>query len=114
MVLGVGVGVSIDTREVSHQYEYDNGNEHVIKSFFFVFVMHNGFKLNQDENHDSIQQVNLHLSGINPWTIYAYVVIPNNSNTNNQIVLHFQGEHVQKSKKMNKIMFVWNVGRFNY
>jgi hypothetical protein len=29
---------SFNNWEVSHQYEYDN--EHIIKSFFFVFVMH--------------------------------------------------------------------------
>jgi hypothetical protein len=40
----------------------------------------------------------LHLSGINQRT-----QIPKNSN--NQIELHFQGQHVHKSKKINKIMF---------
>jgi hypothetical protein len=25
---------------------------------------------------------------------------------------HFKGEHVHKSKKMNKIMFVWNVRKW--
>jgi hypothetical protein len=33
-------------------------------------------------------------------------------NTNNQFVLHNQGEHVHKSKKMNKIMVVWNVRKY--
>jgi hypothetical protein len=39
MILQSHTGVD-DIREVLHQYEYDNDNEHVIKSFFFVFVMH--------------------------------------------------------------------------
>jgi hypothetical protein len=38
------------------------------------------------------------------------VAIPKNSN--NQIVLHFQGEHFHKSKKINKIMFVWTIRRW--
>jgi hypothetical protein len=78
----------------SHQYEYDN--EHVIKSFFFVFVFAMHIKRISTESR---RKSRLDSKGYQ-------------KKSNNQIVLQFQGEHVHKSKKMNKIMFVLNVRKW--
>jgi hypothetical protein len=94
-----------DNREVSHQYECDKDNEHVIKSFVFIFVMHIKRVSTESRRKSRLDSIG-YLHGQ-----YAYVAIPINSNY--QIVLHIQGEHVHKSKEMqNKITFVWNVRKW--
>jgi hypothetical protein len=99
-----------DNREVSHQYEYDNDNEHVIKSFIFVFILHIKWVSTESRRKLRLDSKDyLNLSGINAWTM---CICSDSKELQNQIVLHFQGEHVHKSKKINQIMFVWNVRKW--